>query len=157
MAYKSKASERDMNPGMRIDVAALSPASRYKVVTRPLGDFTQNTTTKFSRGPLGFAGTLVAAYESFRTKPAGGALSVTIVAYDASANAEIVLTAALDPEAATVREGQAFTLAATNVALAADDTIEFHCAADNNAVGTQQVDGYVTLVFQPTEDTIIDD
>lgn len=157
MGSKSKFSEHGLPLENRVDVDALSPASRYKVRTLPLGDFTQNTTTKFSRGPVGFVGTLVSGYLTFRTVPAGGALSVTVKAYDASANAEVALTAALDPETATAREGLAFTLAATNAELAADDTIEFHVAADNNAVGTQQVDGYVTLVFDPTEDTVISD
>jgi hypothetical protein len=157
MATKSKFSERGLNRETRVDVNALSPKARNKVLVLPIGAWTQNTTTKFSRGPLGFAGTLISASMSFRTLPAGGALTLTVVAYDASANAEIVLCDAIDPETGTVREAKALVLASTNVELAADDTIELHSAADNNAVGTAAVDGYVTLVFKPSEDTTIDD
>lgn len=157
MASKTKFSERGIPLYTRVDVDSLSPAARYKVLVLPVGAFTQNTTTKFSRGPLGFVGTLVSASVSFRTLPAGGALTLTVVAYDASANAEIVLCDAFDPEVGTVREASALTLASTNVELAAADTIELHSAADNNAVGTAAVDGYVTLVFDPTEDSVIDD
>lgn len=157
---KTKVSERGQNRDLRVDVAALSPVARRQMVrTVPVGAFTQNTTTKFSVGPVGVPATLKAAYYSARTLPIGGALTITIVAYDASADGEVVLTSALNPEVAaqTAREGGAFTLAATNVALAAADTIELHVAADNNAVGTAQVDGYVTLVWEPTEDTTIED
>lgn len=157
MTTREKLSNRQ-NRDLRVDIASMSPVARRQLVrTVTTGDFTQNTTTKYSRGPVGVPATLKAAYVSFRTLPAGGTLSLTIVAYDSSANAEIVLSEALNPEAATAREGMAFTLAATNVAIAADDVIEIHNAADNNAVGTQQVDGYVTMVFEPTEDTVIDD
>lgn len=155
---KVKHSQRGQNRGERIDMLALSPVARRQTVVRmSIGDFTQATTTKFSRGPLGFAGTLKSAHASFRTAPAGGVLSMKLVAYDASANAEIVLTSTLDPEAGTVREGTAFTLAATNVELAADDTLEIHCVADGSAVSQQQVDGYVTMTFERKEDTTISD
>lgn len=137
----------------------VTPASSSKQVVRrilvlPVGNFTQNTSTAFSRGPLGFRAKLEAAYLSFRTLPAGGTLSNKIGIYDASANAAVDLTATLDPEALTAREGAAFTLAGTNPSvIEADDTIEVYSTADNNAVGTQQVDGYVTLVLIPAEDT----
>jgi hypothetical protein len=155
---KSKHSQRNQNRGERIDMLALSPVARRQTVLRvPIGDFTQSTTNKWSRGALGFAGTLIAAYLSAKTAPVGGVLSTRVVAYDASANAEINLTNTVDPEAVTVREGTAMVLATTNVELAADDTIEIHNIADGSAVSQQQVDGYVTLVFERKEDTTIVD
>lgn len=158
MTGMTKWSERGQPLYTRIDQDALSPvARRQTVLVLPTGAWTQNTTTKFSRGPLGFVGTLISASVSFRTLPAGGTLSLTVVAYDASANAEIILCDAFNPEVGTVREASALTIAATNVELAAADTIELHSAADNNAVGTAAVDGYVTLVFERSEDSDIDD
>jgi hypothetical protein len=155
---RAKFSQQGLNPLARIDQAALSPvARRQMVIVAAIGAFTQNTTTKFSRGPLGCAATLKAAYASCRTAPAGGTLSVRVVAYDASADAEINLTNTLDPEALTVREATAFALATTNTALSPEDTIEVHSVADNNAVGTAIVDGFVTLVFERTEDSVISD
>lgn len=141
----------------RVDVASASPVLRRKNVRGASGAFTQNSTVKTSLGPLGFPGILEAGYFSFTTLPAGGTLQIKIVAYDRSADAEIVLTDPIDPETGTVREGKAFVLAATNVALDADDTIEVHQIADNNAVGTPAAGGFVSLVFKPTEDTVISD
>ena len=158
MPNMSKYSQREQGLYSRIDQLALSPvARRQTVIIVGVGAFTQNATTKFSRGPLGFVGTLKAAYMSARTVPAGGALAVIVKAYDASANAEIALCDSFNPEGLTAREGAALTLAATNVELQADDTIEVHSVADDNAVGTAIVDGFVTLVFERTEDTTISD
>lgn len=142
--------------GRRTAVTPKSLSQQAGAIVRvvAMGDFTQNATNKHNRGPLGVPAKLIAAYASAKTVPAGGTLSIQVVAYDASANGEVALTETLNPEAAgiTVREGAALTLAATNVALAADDTIEIHCVASDNAVTQQQVDGTVTLVFFPTED-----
>jgi hypothetical protein len=155
---KTKASERGgvLGPGGIIDIGALSERARRKPVRGAAGVFTQNSTVKTSLGPLGFAGILEAAYLSTVTAPAGGALGVKIVAYDASANAEIVLTDVSDPEGLTSREGAAMVLAATNVALEPEDSIEIHTIADNNAVGTAQVGMVVSMMFKPTEETTID-
>lgn len=143
---------------MRIDTLALSPVARRQA-TRviPLGDFTQSTTTKYSRGPVGFAGTLKAAYLACRTAPIGGVLSLTLKAYSVSGAAEITLCNSFDPETLVARTGVALTLATTNVALAAADTIEAHETADGSAVSQQIVDGYIILVFEKTEDTTISD
>jgi hypothetical protein len=46
-------------------------------------------------------------------------------------------------------------LATTNVALDADDTIEVHTIADNNAVGTAAAGGFVSLMFDPVEQTVL--
>lgn len=153
----SKFSEHGQPLFTRVDVAAASPVLRRENIRGAGGAYTQNSTVKTSLGPLGFPGILEAGYFSYTTLPIGGALLVKVVAYDRSADAEIVLTDAIDPETGTVREGKAFVLAATNVALDADDTIEIHTIADNNAVGTAQVGGMYSLVFKPTEDTTISD
>lgn len=166
MANLSKFSEKGLNKGARVDVDALSDiAQRYVDMRRVIiataagqkqtAVFTQNTTVKHNLGPVGIAGTLKAAIISCETLPAGGTLSLWLGAYDASANGEIVLTDALNPEGFTVREGASFVIATTNVALAADDTIELHCSASNDAVGTDAQGVSVTLVWEPTEDTTL--
>lgn len=157
MGSKQKFSLYGVPLETRVDVDSASPMLRQKNVRGASGAFTINSTVKTSLGPLGFPGTLVSGYFSFTTFPIGGALGIKIVAYDRSADAEIVLTDVPDPETGTVREGKAFALAATNVALDADDTIEVHTIADNNAVGTAAVGGVVSLMFKPTEDTVISD
>lgn len=136
-----------------VDVGALTLAARYNVMRFPLVGtvWTQNTTTKHSLGCIGVAGTIRAAYYSAKTVLSAGAATGGLVAYDASGNAEVVITDTFNPESATAREGYALTLATTNVALAADDTLEFHAIADNNAV-TDVTEGVVTVVFEPSED-----
>lgn len=156
MGTKNKASERGaLPPDTVVDVNGASNRLRRKNVRGAGGVFTQNSTVKTSLGPLGFAGILEEGYFSFTTLPAGGTLGQRIVAYDRSADAEIILTEIADPETGTAREGKAYVLAATNVALDADDTIEIHQIADNNAVGTPAAGGFSSLMFKPTEETTI--
>ncbi len=165
MADKVKFSRNGLAYGAAVDVDALSDRAsqvadhRRVIIATAAGQkqtavFTQNATVKHNLGPIGRYATLAAAYVSCETLVAGGALTVGLVAYDASANAEVVLTATLNPEAFTVREGAACTLAATNVALDPDDTLELHCVADNVAV-TQDAQGVsVTCLWDPTEATV---
>lgn len=152
-------------PTVAIDVAALSDRARQRVVNIPLyystaagsehaAYFVINTTKKHALGPVGVPGILRAAYISSSAVPAGGTLDWQIVAYDASANAEILLTdTSTNPESITAREAQAQVLATTNVALAADDTLELHCIASNATVTQDAVGLVVTLVFENTETT----
>jgi hypothetical protein len=168
MANLAKFSEHGLNKMYRrVDIDALSDRAkrwtetRRVVITTAAGQkqtavFVINTTTKHNLGPVGQVATLKAAYISAETAPAGGTLDWQLVAYDASANAEVILTdTSTDPETITVREAQAQVLATTNVELAADDTVELHCIASNNAV-TQDAQGVsVTLVWQPTEETTL--
>lgn len=162
MATKAAFSKHGLNPELAVDVAALSDTARRHVTTHRVviatasgqtqtAVFTQNTTVKHNLGPIGVAGTLKAAYVSQGTLAAGGTLTMQVVAYDSSANAEIVLTDTLNPEAGTVREAQTFTIATTNTALAADDTLELHCAASNDAVSQDARNVIVTCVWEPTE------
>lgn len=159
---KAKFSDRGLPFESAVDGAALSVTARERTRSIPLyystaagsanaAYFVQNATKKHTLGPVGFPGTLTRAYISTTTAPAGGTLTWKIVAYDASANAEIVLTdsSATNPESITGREAQAQTLATTNVALDSDDTLELHCIADNNAVSQDAVGLCVTLVFDP--------
>lgn len=158
---KEKFSVRGLPFESAVDGAALSVIARERVRTIPVyystaagsanaGYFVINTTKKHALGPVGFAGTLTRAYISTVTAPAGGTLDWQIVAYDASANAEIVLTdTSTDPEAITAREAQAQVLDTTNVELAADDTLELHCIASNATVTQDAVGLCVTLVFDP--------
>lgn len=137
-----------------VDVGALTVASRYKPFRFTLAGtvWVQNATTKHNLGCLGIAGTVVRAYYSGKTVVAGGTLTGGVVAYDASANAEVVITDTFNPESATAREGFALTIATTNVALAADDTIEFHAVASDSAV-TDVTEGVLVLVVDPAEDS----
>lgn len=152
--------------GSAVDIGALSTRAAYKgpdvrnvVITTAAGQtatavFTQNATVKHNLGPVGLTGTLAAAYLSFTQLPAGGTLACHLVAYDASGNAEIILTDTVNPEAFTVREGGAFTLATTNVELAPEDTLELHCVASDDAVGTAAQGARVTCLWTPTEATV---
>lgn len=166
MANLTKFSERGLNKGARVDIGALSDRASYKVTNHRIvlgateadtAYFTQNETNKHSLGPLGFIGTLVSAHVSSSAVPAGGTLSWGLVAYDASANGEVVLTDTANPESITAREAQALVLATTNVALAADDTVELHCVASNDAVSTDGAQVCVTCVWAPTEETVLTD
>jgi hypothetical protein len=163
MADKVPFSTHGLAPSACIDVDSLSTRARRYVEMRPVviatasgqkqtAVFTQNSTVKHELGPVGQVATLKAAYVSQGTLGAGGALTLKLVAYDASGNAEIILTETVNPESGTVREAQAFTLATTNVELAADDTLELHAAADNAAVTQDAQAVRVTLVWEPSEE-----
>jgi hypothetical protein len=161
MANKAKASERAWNNGLRLDMAAASPRLRRKILRIPVGAFTASSTVKHSAGAFGYPGTIKAAYLSCKTLPnIATSATVRLVAYDASANAEVNITEAFDVEDTTTalvaREAAAMTLAATNTAFDADDTIEVHVIA-GGAITTNIADGHVVLVFDATEDTTIDD
>lgn len=158
----TKLSDRGLPWGAGVDADALTLRARMRTVTVPVvistaagktatAVFTQNSTVKHNLGPVGAVATLRAAYISQTTLAAGGTLSWKLVAYDASANGEIVLTTTLDPEAATVREAQTFALDTTNVELAADDTVELHCVADNSAVSQDARGVMVTFVWEISE------
>lgn len=165
MATKSKFSERGLNSEARLDVDALSPVARRRIYRLHAGPrttpFTASATVKHNFGAVGVAGTVIAAYLSTAVLP-NIATSATgrLVAYDKSGNAEINLTEAFDMEDTTTtlvaREAGAMTLAATNVALAADDTLELHLIA-GGAITTNGTDVCCVVVFEPTEDTTIDD
>lgn len=153
MANKVPFSTHGLAPSACIDVDSLSSRARLIQIRVQLPDSTWdlNTTNKHNIGSVGIPGTVRSAYLSQATLVAGGTLTGKIVAWDASANAEVDLTATVNPEAATAREGQALTLAATNFELAADDTLEFHATADNNAV-TDGTDVVIVINFEPAEE-----
>lgn len=167
MPNLTKFSERGIDKyRTRVDIDALSPRAKQFVDVRRViiataagqtqtAVFTQNATVKHNLGPVGLPATLKAAYVSQETLGAGGTISLRVVAYDASANTEINLTDTLNPESGTVREAQTFTIATTNVELAADDTVELHAVADNNAISQDARGVTVTLVWEPTEETTI--
>lgn len=162
MANKTAFSERGLPYGAAVDVDALSDRASWRPISVPVviatasgqtatAVFTQNSTVKHSLAPVGVPCILRAAAISQTTLAAGGTLSWALYAYDASGDAEIALTSGVNPESATAREAPTFTLAGTNVALAAEDTFELHCTADNNTV-TQDARGVrVTLWVEPIE------
>jgi hypothetical protein len=161
MGNKSKFSAFGLPLEARVDVDAASPVLRRKVFRVPVPAFTASATVKHNVGPIGYAGTVKAVYISFKTRPnIATSATARLVAWDSSANAEINLTDALDVEDTTTtlvdREAGAMVLAATNVALAADDTFEVHLIA-GGAVTAAHVDGYMTIVFEASEDSVISD
>lgn len=157
MAIKNKFSERQAGFNTVVDVAGVQRSVMAKHIAIAGGTYTQNTTVKTTGGPLGFAGTLIAAYISYSTIPAGGTLGARLVAYDASANAEVNLTTVFDPETLTAREAAAMTLDTTNVELAAEDTLEFHTIASNDVVSNAGAGGFITCYFIPAASTTIDE
>jgi hypothetical protein len=165
MASKAKASERNWNNGLRMDTAVASPVLRRKVFRFSPGPrttpFTASATVKHNFGAIGYAGIVKAVYLSIGVLPnIATSATARLVAYDTSANAEINLTDTFDVEDSTTtlvaREAAAMTLAGTNVALAADDTFEVHLVA-GGAVTANATDVSVVVVFEATEDTVIDD
>lgn len=161
---KVKFSTHGLAPSVVLDSESLSDRAAEKLDVRRLVIATAagqkqtavyiiNSTVKHNLGPVGIYGRLLRAYISHETLPAGGTLSAKLVAYDASGNAEVVLTTTIDPEAGTVREAQAFALDTTNVALDPDDTLELHCAASNNAVSQDAQGVSVALIWNPTPST----
>lgn len=160
----TKFSERGLNPGALIDLAALSDRSRYKMVgpipvriatasgAAATAYFIQDASTDHPLGVLGLPGTLAVAHVVTGQLPAGGTLAWQIVA---DATDKTVLTDTANPEAATVGVGQALTLAATNVALTATQQLYLRCTADDNAVATDAQDVLVTLWVDVTEETTL--
>jgi hypothetical protein len=157
MASATKFSESNLPANTLVDLASLSTRARLQQVTIGGLTYTQNATTYAATSyTLPFPGILVAARISAQVVPAGGTLAAIVAAYDESGNAEIILCNSFDPETLTAREGTALTVATTNVALAAGDTITIRGTADNNAVTTQAQGLSVTLTFRVTEETVLD-
>jgi hypothetical protein len=165
MATMSKMSERGKNRDLRVDVDSLSPIAARKIIHLRPGPrttpFTASSTVKHNFGAIGQAGTVKAAYLSTGVLPnIATSATARLVAYDTSANAEINITEAFDMEDSTTtlvaREAAAMTLAATNVALAADDTLEVHLIA-GGAITANGTDVALVVVFEPAEDSVIDD
>lgn len=154
----SKYSVRGQPVNQRVDIAALSQRAGDYRVALAAPAFTQNATTRGQQFVVPFPMTLRSAQMAYDVLPIGGTLTVGIVAYDASADAEIVLCDTMNPEVAamTAREGKAFALATTNVALDTGDTVCIVHTADNNAVSTAQVGGGATLLFTPVDQTVLD-
>ena len=165
MGNKQKFSLLGLPLETRVDVDAASLVLRRKVFHFRPGPrttpFTASATVKHNFGPIGYAGTVKAAYISTGVLPnIATSATARLVAYDTSANAEINLTEAFDVEDTTTtlvaREAAAMTLAATNAALAADDTFEVHLIA-GGAVTTNATDLNVTVIFEASEDSVISD
>ena len=153
---QTKFSESNLPANTLVDLDSLSPRARYQQVTLGGLTYTQNATTYAATSyTLPFPGILIAANISAQVVPAGGTLAAIVAAYDASANAEIVLCDSFNPETLTAREGAALTVATTNVALDAGDTITIRGTSSNDTVTTQAQGLSVTLTFQVTEADVI--
>jgi hypothetical protein len=150
----NKISRRGIARNVVVDTRALSDRANTFQVRIPVGAFTQNDTIEAYGGALGVPAKLVRADVGWLVKPAGGTLELQIIAYDSSANAAIVLAEDFNPEDAGVvnRESTTITLAATNVALAAEDTLEVHVIASNDAVSAAGTSGVVVLTFRKLDE-----
>jgi hypothetical protein len=141
-----------VGPNGAIDAFALTDSARTRTVRVPVAAFTINSTVPGYGGPMGFRGIVLAAYLSAHVAPAGGTLAVNAKVYDKSATTAVTVAIA-DPETLTADQGLAMTLQTANdtFVFEADDTVIIDSVADNNAVGTAIVGGYVTLVCLPLE------
>jgi hypothetical protein len=163
--YKSRFSQYGLGNGRRVDIAALSPRARRRLIHLRPGPrttpFTASATVKHNFGAIGMPGIVRAAYLSIGVLPnIATSATARLVAYDKSGNAEVNLTDTFDVEDTTTtlvaREAAAMALATTNVALDADDTFEVHLVA-GGAITANATDLCVTIVFEPTEETNIED
>lgn len=159
----AKASERVLNATTRVDVAALSPAARGDTMYIPLTTALPivQATTKLLMLPV-FSNALVVNGASlvYTTVPvvAGGTATIQIdyVAVDGSTTTNIV--AATSVLALTNKVPLALTLAATNPAsCAAGGSILVTVVTSNNAVGTADIGGGLTIGYQGVDPNPITD
>lgn len=133
-----------------VDVPALSLAARRHTIRIPLPALVQNATTNHSLGPIGMLGTIVGAFISYRIPPviAGGTATYQIGRRVSGGSQTLFTTSAnlLALVANTVATPPGLTTTDVNPT----DLIEFQAVVSNNAV-TQGTDGFLTLVFDPTD------
>ena len=158
----AKASERVFNGTTRVDVAALSPSARtmsmHIQVTQAL-PVTQNVTKVLSM-PVTSALTVLSAYLVYTTIPAvaGGTATIQIDTVAADGTTTVNIVAATSILLMTNKVPLALTLAATNPAsIAAGAQILFTIVTSNNAVGTADVGGGLSLAFQRVDPNPITD
>jgi hypothetical protein len=152
---KTRASERGGVLGQAgvVDVAALSYAARRHTIRIPLPALVQNATTAHVLGAAGLTGTIVGAFLTYRTNPAvsGGTATYQLAVRNA-AGTQTLYSASANLLTLTAARANAVTLSSTPD-VAADTTLELQLVVSNNAP-TQGVDGFLTLVFDPTEPTV---
>lgn len=165
MGNKSKFSAFGLPLESRVDQDALSDVAAGRVFHLRPGPrttpFTASSTVRHNFGAIGRAGIVTGAYISAGVLPnIATSATVALAVRDKSANADIAITDAFDVEDTTTalvaREANAMTLAATNVAVEADDTFEVVCVA-GGAITTNATDLCVTVLFEPSEDAVIVD
>jgi hypothetical protein len=159
----SKSSERLLNGQERVDVAALSPAARTQYIDMDATGnvpVVQNTTKVVARAILTYALTVTGGSIVYTTIPvcAGGTatLQIDYVASDGATTTNIV--AATSILGMTNKVPLALTLATTNPAsCAAGGSLLYTVVTSNNAVGTADVGGVITLAVQPVDPNPITD
>lgn len=167
MPTMNKATERTLGMFDSIDVPGASPKLRRQFcLTLDSPNFTQNTTvqgTAIPHGIYGSAGTAVlrvlGAQVVFTTVPAvaGGTATINIqkIANDGSTKTPLATaTTALSRTNGVVFD---LTALATALTVNGDETLNVVTVTSNNAVGTQQVGGKITIYAEPIEDTTITD
>ena len=157
---RSHFSRRALPRFTAVDVLSLSPQARRQFVKEVLFPvLTQNAVTLSANAAvLPTNCSLIGGYVTFRTIPAaaGGTATFQVRSIAADGITKVFMTTALTVLAMTNDVPVALVLAATNpVNLPAGTSLELVCTTSNNVVGTAQVGGTVTLLFEPTEDAII--
>ena len=167
MATMTKATDRQLGTGVSVDVTAASPKLRRQfAIVLDSPNFTQNTTvqgTAVPHGIYGAAGTavlrVIGAQCVFGTAPAvsGGTATINIqkIANDGTTKTALATaTSALGQTANVVFD---LTALATPLTVNGDEVLNVVSVTSNNAVGTQQVGGKITVYAEPIEDATIAD
>lgn len=167
MPTMNKATERTLGMFDSVDVTGASPKLRRQfAIVLDSPNFTQNTTvqgTAIPHGIYGSAGTAVlrvlSAQVVFTTVPAvaGGTATINIqkVANDGTTKTALATaTTALGRTNGVVFD---LTALATALTVNGDETISVVTVTSNNAVGTQQAGGKITINAEPIEDSVITD
>lgn len=167
MPTMNKATDRTLGMFDSVDVPGASPKLRRQMaIVLDSPNFTQNTTvqgTAVPHGIYGSAGTavlrVIGAQCVFATAPAvaGGTATLVVqkIANDGSTKTALVTaTSALGKTANVVFD---FTALATALTVNGDEVLNVASVTSNNAVGTQQVGGKITIYAEPIEDSTITD
>ncbi len=166
MPTKAKLSQYGLNSEAAVDVAALSDhaAARPLTFAVPVGSqplsantayFVINASTDHVLGPVGVAGTIVAASISSARVASLGTGSFSLYK-STDGSSKTLITNTIDPEtASTVNVARAFTMVTASSAnvVTAGDCLFLRCTADNNTVTTDVSSVRVTVWIVPTDST----
>lgn len=163
MPTKTKLSDRGLNYEAAVDVAALSDLAAARPISwvvpvgaQPLSAnsayFVINASTDHVLGPVGQAGTIVAARVSSARVASLGAGSFSL--YKATdGSTKTLITNTVDPEGVTANVPAAFTMVTASSAnvVTAGDLLFLRCTADNNTITTDASSVRVTVWIVPTD------
>lgn len=165
MPTKAKLSQHGLNSEAAVDVAALSDlaAARPLTFAVPVGSqplsantayFVINASTDHVLGPVGVAGTIVAASISSARVASLGTGSFSLYK-STDGSVKTLITNTVDPEAVTANVPASFTMVTASSAnvVTAGDCLFLRCTADNNTVTTDVSSVRVTVWIVPTDST----